>query len=221
VSEPDFLSAADEAGQRALLQVCPRRRFANGAFIFHAGEAGDSLHIIRKGRVAVLAPQALGEMRTLAILGVNDTFGELAILLDGHRRTATIQAIEPTETQVLSRYQVEELRASGAAIDRFLVDLLANRVDRLTGQLTELASVPAPERVYRRIVDLAKIFGATKTGSQIPVTQAQIASMAGVGLRITNRVIGQAGRDGLLTTGWRELTVLNLAELRRRSRRAS
>jgi CRP/FNR family transcriptional regulator, cyclic AMP receptor protein len=219
VSEPDFLSVADEAGHRALLRQCPRRRFARGAFIFHAGEAGDSLHIIRKGRVAVLAPQSLGEMRMLAILGVNDTFGELAILLDDHCRTATIQAIEPTETQVLSRSQVEELRATGGGIDRFLVDLLANRVDRLTGQVTELASVPAPERVYRRIVDLARIFGATKPGSEIPVTQAQIASMAGVGLRITNRVITQASRDGLLETGWRQITVLNLAELRRRARR--
>lgn len=218
MSEPDFLGVADEAGHRTLLRGCPRRRFARGAFIFHAGEAGDSLHIIRKGRVAVLAPQSLGDSRTLAILGVNDTFGELAILLDGHRRTATIQAIEPTETQVLSRSQVEELRASGGGIDRFLVDLLASRVDRLTGQLTELASVPAPERVYRRIVDLARIFGATRPGSEIPVTQSQIASMAGVGLRITNRVVAEAGRDGLLATGWRQLTVLNLPELRRRSR---
>ena len=219
MSGPDFLTAADEAGHKALLQRCPRRRFATGAFVFHAGEAGDSLHIIRKGRVAVLAPQSLGDMRTLAILGVNDTFGELAILLEGHQRTATVQAIEPTETQVLSRSQVEELRASSGAIDRFLVELLAYRVDRLTGQLTELAAVPAPERVYRRIVDLAKIFGANRPGGRIPVTQAQIASMAGVGLRITNRVITEAGREELLETGWRHLTIRNLPELRRRAGR--
>jgi CRP/FNR family transcriptional regulator, cyclic AMP receptor protein len=218
MSEPSFLSATDEAGRRAILQGCPRRRFAAGAFIFHAGEAGDTLHLIRKGRVAVLAVQSFGETRILAILGVGDTFGELALLLEGHQRTATVQAIEATETQVLNRSQLEELRASGGAIDRFLVDLLAHQVNRLTEQLVELAEVPAPVRVYRRIVDLATVFGATKPGSHLPVTQAQIASMAGVGLRVTSRVIADARRDGLVDTGWRHMTVLDLPEIRRRSR---
>jgi CRP/FNR family transcriptional regulator, cyclic AMP receptor protein len=165
-----------------------------------------------------MAPQSLGEMRTLAVLGVGETFGEMALLLEDHRRTATVQTLEPTETQVLSRTQVEELRASGRAIDRFLVDLLARRVDRLTAQLIELTEVPAPVRVYRRITELATLFAATKPGSHIPVTQAQIASMAGVKLRVTNRVITDARRDGLVETGWHRLTVLDLPEIRRRSK---
>ena len=218
MTEPTFLDATDEIGRRDILQGCPRRRFPSGAFVFHAGEAGDTLHLVRKGRVAVMAPQSLGEMRTLAILGVGEPFGEMAILLEGHRRTATVQALEPTETQVLSRSQVEELRASGRAIDRFLVDLLARRVDRLTAQLIELTEVPAPVRVYRRIVDLATLFAATKPGSDIPVTQAQIASMAGAKLRITNKVITDARRDGLVETGWHRLTVLDLPEIRRRAK---
>jgi CRP-like cAMP-binding protein len=158
-------------------------------------------------------------MRTLDILGVNDTFGVLALLLKGHRRTATIQAIEPTETQVLSRIQVDDLRKSGRAIDNFLLELLAQQVERLTSQLTELSEVAAPVRVYRRIVDLAEIFEATRVGGRVPVTQAQVASMAGVKLRVASRVISDARRAGLIDTGWRQLMVLDLPELQKRSRR--
>jgi CRP-like cAMP-binding protein len=218
MSERSFLTVTDEVGQSALLHACPRRRFARGDFVFHTGEAGDTLYLIRKGRVAVLAAQSLGETRTLGILGINDIFGELSLVLEGRRRTATVQALEPTETLVLSRTQVEELRASGKAIDRFLVDLLARQVERLTGQLIELAEVPAPVRVYRRIVDLAVMFGAIEPGGVIPVTQDKIASMAGVKLRVTSRVIADARADGLLLTGKGQLIILKLTELRRRAR---
>jgi CRP/FNR family transcriptional regulator, cyclic AMP receptor protein len=102
-------------------------------------------------------------------------------------------------------------------VDRFLVALLAAKVTRLTHQMVELAEMPAAARVYRRIVDLGDLFNATTPGTAIPVTQDQLASLAGVKLRITNRVISDAKRDGLIEAGRRRLAVLNLPELRKRA----
>jgi CRP/FNR family cyclic AMP-dependent transcriptional regulator len=212
-----FLAAVNEQDQRRIIQLCIRRRYAGGAFLFYAGDAGDSLYLIVKGKVAILVGGALGDVQMLSILGVGQVFGELALIGEEHHRTTSVQALEPTETLVLRRADFEELRHQHPSVDRFLVALLANQVRRLTSRIVEAAEVPATARVYRRIVDLAELFEATDGPAQVPITQDQLASMAGVKLRVTNRVIGDARRDGVLDTGRGRLTLLDLPELRRRA----
>jgi CRP-like cAMP-binding protein len=210
--------SVSEADRRRIMQRCTRLRFPNGAFIFHAGEAGDSLHIIAKGKVAVLAGGRLGDALMVSILGVGDVFGELALVGEDQHRSATTQALEAVETMVLHRSDWEELRRDHASVDRFLIALLARQVSRLTYQLTEIIEVPAPQRVYRRIVALARLYGTEYRGGVIPVTQTQLASMAGVKLRVTNKVIADARNDRLLETGKGRLIVQDPEELRRRAR---
>ncbi len=173
--------------------------------------------MIVKGKVAICAGGALGEVSILSILGVGEVFGELTLVGDEPHRTATVQAIEATETLVLYRGDFDELRVRHPSVDRFLIALLASQVRRLTRRVVEAAEVPATTRVYRRIVELAEIFGATEPGAHVPITQEQLASMAGVKLRITNKVLGEARRDGILATARRRLTLLDFPELRKRA----
>jgi CRP/FNR family transcriptional regulator, cyclic AMP receptor protein len=212
-----FLAAVSEQDQRRIIQLCTRRRYATGAFLFYGGDAGDSLHLIVKGKVAILAGGALGDVLMLSVLSVGEVFGELALIGEEPHRTTSVRALEPTETLVLRRDDFEELRRQHPSVDRFLVALLAARVRRLTTRIVETAEVPAATRVYRRIVELADTFGATTPEASVPVTQDQLASMAGVKLRVTNRVIGDARRDGLLDTGRGRLMLYDLTELRRRA----
>jgi Cyclic nucleotide-binding domain len=66
----------------------------------------------REGKSVVLAGGGLGEALALAIYGVGDVFGELALISDDHHRITTIQALEASETLVLRRGDFEELRRS-------------------------------------------------------------------------------------------------------------
>lgn len=212
-----FLAAVSEPDQKRIIQRCTRRRYGAGAFLFYGGDAGDSLHLIVKGKVAILAGGALGDVLMLSILSVGEVFGELALIGEEPHRTTSVRALEPTETLVLTREDFEELRTHHPSVDRFLVALLATQVRRLTTRIVETAEVPAAARVYRRIVELAEMFGASTSEAPVPVTQEQLASMAGVKLRVTNRVISDARRDGLLDTGRGRLTLHDMAELRRRA----
>ena len=204
-----LLDSMTEDGQRRIRQRCIRVRFRAGAYIFHAGEAGDSLHIVQSGRVMVLAGGALGEPLTLAILGPGDTFGELALFSVDHRRTATIQALDRTETLVLHRDDFDELRRDHPSVDRYFIGLLASQVARLTTRQVEAAELPAPQRLYRRIVELGTVFDTVGTDRPMVVSQQQLASMAGVHLRITSTVLNQAKKEGVLAVGRRNLSVLD------------
>ncbi len=215
--EATLLTSLDPRDRVAVTQRCTRLRYERGAYLFHAGEAGDALHFILKGRVSILAGVG-GDPVILAIMGKGEVVGEQALLSDAGLRTATAKALEPTETMRLRKAEFDELRRQNPAIERLLVNILAGQVRRLTNQVHELVNVPATTRIYRRLVDLAELYEVAHDGGDIPVTQDQVASMAGVRLRITNRVLNDAKAAGLVSTANRRITVENWDELRRRAR---
>lgn len=212
-----FLEPLDPVVRQRLLARCTRRRYPAGAYVFHAGEAGDTLHLVVSGWIAVQVGGGLGEPVTVSVLGRHELFGELALIHPDHRRTATIQTITRTETLVLRRDDFEELRTSVPSVDRFLVALLVRQVTRLTEQVVELAELPVAARVYRRLLQLGRAFEVEDTKKPILINQSQVASMAGAKLRATNSVLTSAQLDGVVALGRRRIIVLDWAQLRRRA----
>src|SRR5688500_10378867 len=98
--EFSILKSLPEDTRRGLLAAARHRKFARGEVIFHEGDPADTLHLIAKGRVAVRVSTRLGETATLSVLGRDDFFGELALISHGER-TATVVALEPTETMAI------------------------------------------------------------------------------------------------------------------------
>jgi CRP/FNR family transcriptional regulator, cyclic AMP receptor protein len=220
-TDPPLLAALTDEARASLLQRCRRRQYGRGAYLVYEGDPGDSLHLIVRGRVAVLIGGADGNPFTVALMSAGDFFGEQALLNRAAVRGATIQAIEPTETLVVGRGEFEELRQQHPEVDRLLIGVLVAMVDRLTRQVAELTDVPGTVRIYRRIVALAELYadeaGAAATPIEIPLTQDQLAGLAGVHLRLTSRVLGEARADGLLDTSKRRLVVRDLEGLRQRA----
>jgi CRP-like cAMP-binding protein len=213
-----LLASLSEEERRIVLRTCVRTRYPRGAFVFHAGQKGDALHLITKGRVTVSAAGALGEPTALAIMGVGEAFGEMALLDPDHTRTATIRAIEATETLVLRQDDFDELRRRHPVVNELLIRVLVARVRRLTTQVVELAELPAPVRIHRRLVALGELFQVVDTDEPIPVSQDQLASLATTKLRVTNKVLRDARAAGVLETGRRRILVHDWAAVRRSAR---
>ncbi len=213
-----LLAGLSEDERRTLLRRCHRTRYRTGTIIYHRGQKGDALHVITRGRVTASAGGALGQPVTLAIMGVGEAFGEMALIDPRHVRTATIRAIEPTETLVVHQDEFDALRRQGAAVNELLVAALAARVNRLTDQVAELVELPAPVRIHRRLVALGELFDVAGTDGPIPVAQHQVASLAGAQLRITSKVLGEARARGVLSTGRRRIVVHDWPAVRRLAR---
>lgn len=197
---------------------CRRRRFAAGEHLFHKGDMGDALHYIDRGRVLVLVESSGGDIVAFGVLGQGQSFGEQALLDPRARRTATVRALEPTETLALSRSDFESLRSMHPHLERVLTNVLAEQVRRLSERLVEALTEPVEVRVYRRLAELGAVYEVTDTEEPIPFTQDQVAAMAGARLRITNRVLNEARRDGVLSTRRRRIVVHDWDALRRRAR---
>ena len=86
-----------EPGLQTLAGRGRPRHFATGDVIMRQGDASDALHVIVRGRVRVERSQPNERPLVLADLGVGDVIGEMG-LLDNAPRSATVTALEHTET---------------------------------------------------------------------------------------------------------------------------
>ena len=72
------------------MAIARRRSFARNEVVFHRDDLGDSLHLIGKGRFSIRVMTPLGAVATVAIRGPGESFGEMALVAEEPRRSATL-----------------------------------------------------------------------------------------------------------------------------------
>jgi len=84
----------------AILEV---RQFDTGQILFHKGDPGNKLFIVREGSVAIFEPSEdkPGEERPLRIFRAGEPFGEMA-LIDFQPRVLSARAMQPTQVLALN-----------------------------------------------------------------------------------------------------------------------
>lgn len=118
---PMFRDLHKKALER-LERIARQRSFTAGDVVVKEGDEGVGFFLITSGRVAVTK-----EGHDLSSLGVNEFFGEMA-LLDTYRRSATVTATETTKCLALLRSDfIAELRSNADLAVEMLV-LMSRRV---------------------------------------------------------------------------------------------
>jgi CRP/FNR family cyclic AMP-dependent transcriptional regulator len=211
-----LFSGIEEADVERCCEALRHRHFRRGETIFHVDDPGDTLHIVVSGAVLVEVPSPEGgEPAILATLGAGDCFGELA-LLDGAPRSATVVAVEPTETLVLARSLFEELVESSPTLRRALFASLAAEVRRLTGRIEDLHFLGLGERLASRILEEAEAADPERRSDvQLPwpYTQAELAGMIGGSRESVNRLLGELAAQGIVRIERDRLVIADLDRL--------
>ena len=207
-----LFSEVPQDAVRAVLTIARRRTFSRGEIVFHRGDPANALHLIVSGRFAVRITTPLGDTATLAVRGRGDAFGELALVAEGVERSATIQALEASETRSVLRDDFERLRREHPSVDAILVAILAERVRSLSEQLTEAYYLSADERVMRRLADLADLYEGS-----IPLPQEALAELAGTSRATVNRVLRDLERRGVVELGRARVEVRAADRLRKKT----
>lgn len=208
-----LLDGLAEADRRAVLAAARRRKYKRNEAICREGEPGDTMHLIDKGHVAIRAATPQGDSATMRVLGPGNWFGEIAVI-EGSPRSATVVALDATETLSLHRDVIEQLRATHASVDRMLMTAALTEVQRLTRALTEALYIPVPKRLCRSLVDLLVVFD----DGVIPLTQDDLAGLCGTTRQTTNEVLQSLAAHGTIAIARGRVTVLDPDQLRRTAR---
>jgi CRP/FNR family cyclic AMP-dependent transcriptional regulator len=189
------------------------RRFAKREVIWHEGDRADTFHLIRSGRIAVRVMTVLGEVATVAVWGPGQAAGLVDACAPEEYHTTSAVALQDTETQAIRYEDLTEVRRRLPAVNDAVIRLLAEKVVDLVSQLIDAHYVPAETRVLRRLVVLTDLYGRGEREVLIPLTQEDIAEIAGVTRPTVNRVLRKEQSSGTIRLSRGTITVIDRERL--------
>ena len=209
-----------ESGVVALLRAEGRpRKFRTGASLFHQGDHSDWVGLIVKGRVKISCYGADGRERLVAVLGPGELLGELSAI-DGEPRSATATALEPLEAHVLTSDEFVGLLEKNPSATLGILRSVTGRLRDSDKRRVEFGALDTVGRIASLIVELAERYGE-KTESvisiRLPLSQEELAGWAGASREAVVKALRQLRARGWIETARREIRVLDLPALARRS----
>lgn len=139
LAQSPLLADLDPTTLMFLVRLGQRRKFATGDVLMRQGEPSTSIHFMLSGRVSEertrrtdARPMRLAELEAGAVVG------ELGVLID-ILRSATVTALEPTETVELDAPSFERLAQAFPILHRLLAKLLSERLRSTQDRVGEMA----------------------------------------------------------------------------------
>ena len=209
-----LLASLSEDERREFLALGRRRQFGKGDIVCHAGDPADSLHLVTSGRLSVQVSLSSGDSAMINVLTPGTYFGELALLRPDNHRTATITALEPTETLAINAAAFQRLCETRPTVERTLAALLGHRVDELSQRLLESMYVGLDRRLYRRLDELCTAYDEGGGPVVIPLTQSQLAELTGGTRPTVNQILQKLSDQGVVEVSRGKVVVLDHPRLR-------
>ncbi len=175
--------------------------FDLGGVAFEEGDRGENCFVVYSGRVKVLRRFPDGRRITLARLGPGSIFGELAIF-NGERRSATVQAIEPTVAVSLAADKVMNILRGDAEAAISVCLSLADRLRATNERLFESSVASVSGRVVATLlsqVEARQQQGAGDRDIEIVGSPVEIARLAGAGRESATRVMHWLENEGIIS----------------------
>jgi CRP/FNR family transcriptional regulator, cyclic AMP receptor protein len=170
-----ILSVASQELREAMEAVATRTALPAGQVLFSHGEPGDAVYVIERGEIEISVHSVDGRKLALDVLRDGEVFGEIALF--GGARTATATAQTDCVLRKIRRADVLSTlrRQPGLALD--FIDLLCERLRRLSDKLEERSFLPVSARLANRLLYLDAKLG--HTGNGVSVSQSDLADLVG------------------------------------------
>lgn len=206
----DIFSDLNEADLDRLAELLQEVSYGKDEIILHKEDPGDSLFILRLGRVKVVLYGDDGREVILSILREGDFFGEMS-LLDGEPRSASVVAMEPTSVYILKREAFLRTLMERPGISLRILTELSRRLRVADDKIGSLALLDVYGRVAGALLELARTEGkyeGDKLVIDVRPTQQEIASMAGASRETVSRVLNDLAKSGLISVEGRRVVIM-------------
>ena len=211
LSHKDFLRVLSPELAAALEARAQPRRFPDGSVIFRRGDAAHGLYGVRSGRVQVLGRGADGREHVLTVLTAGEWFGELS-LFDGLPRTHDNVALGDTELWLVPTAEFHALLRERPESYPEFAELMSHRVRMLFAFLEDAVLLDLPQRLAKRILELAADHGAAGEASvaiDLHLPQEGLAAMVGATREAVGRHLKRWEREGWIRLAYGRLEVLD------------
>jgi CRP/FNR family cyclic AMP-dependent transcriptional regulator len=205
-----LFSELSTAELERIAQVGIPRSFPRDTRVFHEGDTGDACYIVKEGSCRVTREHPDGRAITLATLGPGAIFGELA-MLDGERRSASVEATENTELLALPASDMRNLIREHPGMAEKLVVALTRRLREANERISRQSFQTVPSRVagvLNQLLAEETVTPLVRDGVTIRLRQADLAQLAGTSRESVSRFLATLERAGVVRVGRGLVTVL-------------
>ena len=187
------------------------RSYKKSNIILFEEDPGDSLFIIKEGKVKITRLSEGGKEVILSILGEGEFFGEMS-LLDGESRSANVIALSDCEVFVLKRDKFLNILKTTPQIAITLLEELAHRIRMSDQQIEYLSLADAENKVAMTILRIAEESGTFKMGQvsieELPMQQ-DMANMSGTSRETISRMLSDFTDKGYIERKGKKLIILD------------
>jgi CRP/FNR family transcriptional regulator, cyclic AMP receptor protein len=194
-------------------------RARRGRHVLHAGES--TVAVVLRGAAVVRRHTTNGSEVVAELLGPGGAYGLAAAL--GHPDVAAdLTALDDVEALLVPGRTLRHLVATRPLIAHACLRAVTTQLADAHRETARFAASSTAARVELRLLELADRWGVDDGGAVhigLPLTQEELASWARSSRESTARTLQTLRRAGIIATGRRELTILDLPTLRARRQR--
>jgi len=112
-----------------LMDQLPLEEHAKGEYLFHAGEEGDSLYLIKSGTLEIVLAGDTADEMLLRVCGPGEYVGEMSLIMPQGKRTASVRAGEDAHVLVMSRAKFGEVLERWPQVAYSMIEIMSERLD--------------------------------------------------------------------------------------------
>jgi CRP/FNR family cyclic AMP-dependent transcriptional regulator len=189
-------------------RVGRRVQFRKHAYCYFQGDPGDTVYVLRAGRVRLSRVTDDGREFTLAFLKPGELFGELALV--DPTREAAAEAVEGSEAIAVRREEFEALLARRPDLGIKVTKLLGARNRVMAEKVEDLVFRSVPARLAGLLLSLARDFGIggdRGTRFAFKITHRELASCIGSSRETVSQILTAFVRERLITRSGRQIII--------------
>ena len=184
-----------------------------GAVMCVEGDPATHVFVLVEGWVKILGVTSDGHELTLALRGRGDTVGEVAGETAGYR-TATVQAVGTVRALIVPYEKFSTFLDTHSGADRAYRRMVTRRWNDAESRLRIRSVTSGAQRLAGLLLELADQRDR-EGGTAIMLTQEELASLTGASRATVTRALGNWRRRGIIRTGQRDITIIDLGALRK------
>lgn len=214
-----IFGGVDDESILKVASITSEKSYSKKNIVFHEGDYGDALYIIKAGRIKIAKVALDGREKTLTILKGGDFFGEMAIF-DDMPRSATAESMDnDVRLLSISKNDFERLIIENPSIAIRIMKDLTRRIRQVNEQVQDLAFKDVHGRVASTLFNL---LSAEKEASKDPnrdrlnslkMTHQDLANMVGSSRETVTRALNRLQDEGIISISHQQISILEIDRL--------
>ena len=204
---------ADEC--RRLESRARARRFPRRSVLYFPDEPGESVLLLTRGRVKIMALTPDGREMIFTFIEPGELFGELAVL-DTSPRSEHAEAVEDCYVLAIPRDEILWLMSQRSDIAMSITKLIGLRLRRVETRLKNLLFRSIRERTTLMLLELLGSHGrpvGNRWEIDLRLSHQEFANLIGATRETITITLGQLQKEGMIVVNRRRITVLSRERL--------